>query len=153
MNALELKIPPPLVLLIFAIAMWFAAPLTAPLDAPYGMRLGFALALATIGEGISAAGMIQFRRAKTTINPMKAKNASSLVTGGVYRFTRNPMYLGMVLVLIGWAVFLASPITLIFAPLFVLYIYRFQITPEERVLTSIFGDEYVAYKNKVRRWV
>ena len=153
MNALELKIPPPLVLLIVAIAMWFTATLTAPLDVSFGMRLGFALALATIGEGISAAGMIQFRRAKTTINPMKAKNASSLVTGGVYRFTRNPMYLGMVLVLIGWAVFLASPITLIFVPLFVLYINRFQITPEERVLTSIFGDEYADYKNKVRRWV
>ena len=153
MNALELKIPPPLVLLIFAIAMWFAAPLTEPLNVSFGLRLGFALALAVIGEGISAAGMIQFRRAKTTINPMKAGNASSLVTGGVYRFTRNPMYLGMVLVLIGWVVFLASPITLIFVPLFVLYIYRFQITPEERVLTSIFGDEYAEYKNKVRRWV
>ena len=72
---------------------------------------------------------------------------------GVYRFTRNPMYLGMVLVLIGWAVFLASPITLIFVPLFVLYINRFQITPEERVLTSIFGAEYVDYKNRVRRSV
>ncbi len=153
MNSLELKIPPPLVLLIFAIAMWFAAPLTAPLDVTFGMRLGFALALAVIGEGISATGMIQFRRAKTTINPMKAGNASSLVTGGVYRFTRNPMYLGMVLVLIGWVVFLASPITLIFVPLFVLYINRFQITPEERVLTSIFGAEYLGYKNRVRRWV
>jgi protein-S-isoprenylcysteine O-methyltransferase Ste14 len=63
------------------------------------------------------------------------------------------MYLGMVLVLIGWAVFLASPITLIFVPLFVLYIHRFQITPEERVLTSIFGEEYAVYKNQVRCWV
>jgi protein-S-isoprenylcysteine O-methyltransferase Ste14 len=153
MNALELKIPPPLVLLIVAIAMWFTATLATPLNVPFGMRLGFALALGVIGEGISAAGMIQFRRAKTTINPMKAKNASSLVTGGVYRFTRNPMYLGMVLVLIGWAVFLASPITLIFVPLFVLYINRFQITAEERVLTSIFGSEYAEYKNRVSRWV
>ncbi len=153
MNALELKIPPPLVLLIFAIAMWFTATLTAPLDVSFGMRLGFALALAVIGEGISAAGMIQFRRAKTTINPMKAGNASSLVTGGVYSFTRNPMYLGMVLVLIGWVVFLASPLALLFVPLFVLYINRFQIMPEERVLTSIFGDEYEGYKNNVRRWV
>jgi protein-S-isoprenylcysteine O-methyltransferase Ste14 len=153
MNALELKIPPPLVLLIFAIAMWFAAPLTEPLNVPFGMRLGFALALAVIGEGISAAGMIRFRRAKTTINPMKAGNASSLVTGGVYRYTRNPMYLGMVLVLIGWVTFLSSPITLVFVPLFVLYINRFQIIPEERVLTSIFGKEYAEYKNQVRRWV
>lgn len=153
MNALELKIPPPLVLLIFAIAMWFAAPLTEPLHIERIVRIGIAVAFAVIGEAISATGMIQFRRAKTTINPMKAGNASSLVTGGVYRYTRNPMYLGMVLVLIGWAVFLASPITLIFVPLFVLYINRFQITPEERVLTSIFGAEYAEYKNQVRRWV
>lgn len=153
MNTLELKIPPPLVLLIFAIAMWFAAPLTEPLNVSFGLRLGFALALAVIGEGISATGMIQFRRAKTTINPMKAGNASSLVTGGVYRFTRNPMYLGMVLVLLGWAVFLSSPVTLLFVPLFVLYIHRFQIFPEERVLTDLFGSEYAEYKNKVRRWV
>jgi protein-S-isoprenylcysteine O-methyltransferase Ste14 len=97
--------------------------------------------------------MIQFRRAKTTINPMKAGNASSLVTGGVYRFTRNPMYFGMVLVLIGWVTFLSSPITLIFVPLFVLYINRFQIIPEERVLTWLFGAEYAEYKNQVRRWV
>ncbi len=153
MNALELKIPPPLVLLIFAIAMWFAAPMSEPLHVSLGVRIGMAIALAVIGEGISLAGIIRFRRAKTTINPMKAKNASSLVTSGVYRFTRNPMYLGLVITLVGWGVFLPSPIGLLLIPLFALYITRFQITPEERVLTSIFGREYVDYKNRVRRWV
>ena len=152
MNALELKIPPPLVLLIFAIAMWFAAPLTQSLPIALNVRIAMAVLLVVVGESISIAGIIRFRRAKTTINPMKAGNASSLVTGGVYQFTRNPMYVGMVLSLVGWAVYLASPITLLFVPLFVLYINRFQIAPEERVLTSIFGGDYVDYVNRVRRW-
>jgi protein-S-isoprenylcysteine O-methyltransferase Ste14 len=152
MNALELKIPPPLVLLIFAIAMWFAAPLTQSLPIALNVRIAMAVLLVVVGESISIAGIIRFRRAKTTINPMKAGNASSLVTGGVYQFTRNPMYVGMVLSLVGWAVYLASPITLLFVPLFVLYINRFQIAPEERVLTSIFGGDYVDYINRVRRW-
>ncbi len=152
MNALELKIPPPLVLLIFAIAMWFAAPLTQSLPIALNVRIAMAVLLVVVGESISIAGIMRFRRAKTTINPMKAGNASSLVTGGVYQITRNPMYVGMVLSLTGWAVYLASPITLLFAPLFVLYINRFQIAPEERVLTSIFGGDYVDYINRVRRW-
>ena len=152
MNALELKIPPPLVLLIFAIAMWFAAPLTQSLPIALNVRIAMAVLLVVVGESISIAGIIRFRRAKTTINPMKAGNASSLVTGGVYQFTRNPMYVGMVLSLVGWAVYLASPITSLFVPLFVLYINRFQIAPEERVLTSIFGGDYVDYINRVRRW-
>ena len=152
MNALELKIPPPLVLLIFAIAMWFAAPLTQSLPIALNVRIAMAVLLVVVGESISIAGIIRFRRAKTTINPMKAGNASSLVTGGVYQFTRNPMYVGMVLSLVGWAVYLTSPITLLFVPLFVLYINRFQIAPEERVLTSIFGGDYVDYINRVRRW-
>jgi protein-S-isoprenylcysteine O-methyltransferase Ste14 len=152
MNALELKIPPPLVLLIFAIAMWFAAPLTQSLPIALNARIAMAVLLVVVGESISIAGIIRFRRAQTTINPMKAGNASSLVTDGVYQFTRNPMYAGMVLSLVGWAVYLASPITLLFVPLFVLYINRFQIAPEERVLTSIFGGDYVDYINRVRRW-
>lgn len=153
MSALELKIPPPLVLLIFAIAMWFVVPLTEPLYIAMGVRIGIAALLVVVGEGISLAGIIWFRRAKTTINPFKVSKASALVTDGVYRFTRNPMYLGMVLTLVGWCVFLSSLITLFFVPLFVLYINRFQIIPEEQALTSIFGDKYAEYKNKVRRWI
>jgi protein-S-isoprenylcysteine O-methyltransferase Ste14 len=152
-NWFELKIPPPIVALVFAVAMWFVTPLTEPLNMSFGLRLGFALALATIGQSISVAGMIRFRRAKTTINPVKASAASSLVTGGIYRFTRNPMYVGLSVTIVAWAVFLASPMTLVFVPVFMAYIHRFQIIPEERVLTSIFGEEYEGYKNKVRRWV
>ncbi|HEV8366930.1 MAG TPA: isoprenylcysteine carboxylmethyltransferase family protein, partial [Pyrinomonadaceae bacterium] len=75
------------------------------------------------------------------------------VSTGVYRFTRNPMYLGLLLTLLGWAAFLSNPASLLFVPIFVLYINRFQIKPEEQVLSSLFGAEYMAYKSRVRRWL
>jgi protein-S-isoprenylcysteine O-methyltransferase Ste14 len=153
MKALELKIPPPALALCLALLMWLTSSLGHPLPVPLGVRLGVALALGVVGQGISMGGMIAFRRAKTTINPFRPATASSLVSGGVYRFTRNPMYVGLFLTLLGWAVFLCSPLALLFLPVFVLYINRFQINPEERVLSSLFGAEYAAYKASVRRWV
>ena len=84
---------------------------------------------------------------------MKPQAASSLVVAGVYKITRNPMYLGLSLVLVGWAVFLWSAWALLGPVVFVAYISRFQIAPEERVLASLFGSEYSAYKTKVRRWL
>ena len=75
------------------------------------------------------------------------------VSAGPYRFTRNPMYLGLLLTLLAWAVFLFNPVVLLFVPIFVLYINRFQIKPEEQVLSSLFGAEYMAYKGQVRRWL
>jgi protein-S-isoprenylcysteine O-methyltransferase Ste14 len=133
--------------------MWFASSLVSPVVVPFGVRVGVALALAVIGQSISISGMVSFRRAKTTMNPIKPSAASSLVTNGVYRFTRNPMYLGLSITLMGWAVFLSNPLALLAVPLFVLYMERFQINPEERVLSSLFGAEYAAYKEKVRRWL
>ena len=132
--------------------MWFASSLVAPVIVPFGVRVGAALALVVIGLSISISGIVSFRRAKTTINPSKPSAASSLVTSGVYRYTRNPMYLGLSVTLMGWAVFLSNPLALLAVPLFVLYVNRFQINPEERVLSSLFGAEYAAYKEKVRRW-
>ena len=116
-------------------------------------RLLSAIVLACIGLSISIAGMLAFRRAKTTVNPVKASLASSLVVQGVYRYTRNPMYVGLLLTLLAWAVFLANPLAVLWVVVYVLYITRFQIIPEERVLASLFGAEYEAYKGRVRRWV
>ena len=84
-----------------------------------------------------------FRKAKTTVNPTKPY-ASSLVTWGVYAISRNPMYLGGLTMLLGWAIFLSNPLAFLFLPVYVLYLNRFQIAPEERVLTSLFGGTYVA---------
>lgn len=153
MSTLELKVPPPIVTLVLALLMWLTPAVSGIVQVPYAARVLCAVVLVCLGLGISIAGVLAFRRAKTTVNPVKASLTSSLVIRGVYRCTRNPMYAGFLLILLAWAVFLANPITVLWVFLFVLYITRFQIIPEERVLVSLFGAEYEAYKGRVRRWV
>ena len=153
MKSLELKIPPPLVALLIATAMWGVAQISPVLDFAALYRVSAAIAIAIIGGGFSIAGVIAFRQARTTVNPLKPESTSALVSLGVYRITRNPMYVGMLLAVLAWAVFLAAPWALIGPVAFHLYIGRFQIAPEETVLTKLFGAEYVAYKTEVRRWL
>jgi protein-S-isoprenylcysteine O-methyltransferase Ste14 len=153
MSSLELKIPPPVVALFFALCMWLASSLVAPLELPFVLCVGAALTLVAVGLVVSTAGVVSFRRARTTINPTKPMATSALVSGGIYRITRNPMYLGLLLELLGWAAFLANPLALLLVPAFVLYINRFQIKPEERTLSALFGGEYGAYQERVRRWL
>ena len=153
MESLELKVPPPLAALFFALLMWLASLLIAPLEVPLAFGVTAALVLAGVGVSLAISGIASFRRAQTTINPFKPAEASSLVCGGIYRFTRNPMYLGLVIDLLAWAVFLSNVLALLVIPIFVLYINRSQVIPEERALTSLFGDEFAAYKAKVRRWL
>lgn len=153
-SRLELKIPPPVVALVVAMFMWLLKRALEPmLDVPWAVRLGSALVLGLVGIGTSAAGVLHFRRAGTTIDPMRPDAASVLVSAGVYRFTRNPMYLGMLLVLLGWAVYLSSLPAMVLLPAFVLYLNRFQIAPEERALAARFGDAYEDYRRRVRRWL
>ena len=153
MNALELKVPPPLVALCMALLMWLTTRVIGPFEVAQMLRLGGAAALACVGLGLELAGVVSFLQAKTTVNPVKPANASSLVSSGIYRVTRNPMYLGLLLMLLGWATFLANVLAYVIAPLFVLYINRFQIGPEERVLLQKFGAGFLAYKANVRRWL
>ena len=153
MQSLELKIPPPIVTAIFALGMWAVSSLRPLLPVPALVRISIALAILLIGIGFSMAGMASFSRAKTTVNPLKPETTTSLVSSGVYRITRNPMYVGMLLVLVAWAIYLSSVWTW-FGPLALsLYLTQFQIKPEERVLTKMFGSEFDAYKAKVRRWL
>lgn len=97
--------------------------------------------------------VVTFRRVCTSVNPFNPAAATHLVVVGVYRFTRNPIYLGDFLILIGWAIFLGIPVGLAFALLFVAYIDRFQIQPEERILADKFGRPYDDYRARVRRWI
>jgi protein-S-isoprenylcysteine O-methyltransferase Ste14 len=127
--------------------------MSVSIDIPGVLRHALAAAFALAGGCISLAGVVSFRRAKTTVNPLKPEKASSLVTGGIYKVTRNPMYLGLVLVLLAWAVFLSSAWALAGPVAFVLYMNRFQIEPEERVMGTMFGDNYSEYKARVRRWL
>ena len=153
MKSLELKIPPPLVTLLFALLMWAVARLAPVVEMQAGVRTVSAIVLALAGVAISFAGMRLFRRASTTVSPTRPQAASTLVTTGIYRVTRNPMYLGLVCVLVAWAVFLSSAWSLLGPLGFVLYMTRFQIKPEERILARLFGPTYSAWCARVRRWL
>ena len=153
MQALELRVPPPVVGLVIGMGMWWLAAHTTTFSASLGMRTGTAAALALCGIAVAAAGAVSFRSAGTTVNPLRPETTSSLVRSGAYRFTRNPMYLGMLLILLAWAAWLASAWAFIGPIAFVLYMNRFQIAPEERVLAAKFGAEYDVYRRGVRRWL
>ena len=153
MRVLELKVPPPIVALVTAVLMWFVSR-SLPLFAfVFPARNAFAIGLVAAGFIVGILGIVTFRRAKTTVNPTKPQAASSLVSWGVYGVTRNPMYLGGLLILTGWAIFISKPIAFLFLPVYILYLNLFQIVPEERVLTTLFGPDFVAYKSRARRWL
>ncbi|MBU6489629.1 MAG: isoprenylcysteine carboxylmethyltransferase family protein [Burkholderiales bacterium] len=148
------SIPPPIVTLAAAALMWALhrwAPLFTHLIAPPWNRFGSLPAV--VGLAIAVAAIVRFRQARTTTNPMDPSKASRLVTDGVFRISRNPMYLGLVLLLIGWAVWLGSASPWLVPPLFVTVITVVQIIPEERALGQRFGDQYRSYQQRVARWV
>jgi protein-S-isoprenylcysteine O-methyltransferase Ste14 len=152
-SGLALKVPPLALVAIVAALMWIAS-LAAPIfDFLVPGKVFLSMSLALIGAVTCVAGIVSFRRAKTTVNPTKPNSTSALVISGVYKYTRNPMYLGFALVLLGWAVFLSNLAGLALLPAFFVYMNRFQIEPEERVLASLFPHEYPAYLAKVRRWI
>jgi protein-S-isoprenylcysteine O-methyltransferase Ste14 len=153
MRGLEVRIPPPAVALVTGLLMWLVSRTIPALDFVFPARRVFAIGLAAIGVATAISGVITFRRARTTVNPLKPESASSLVNWGIYSVTRNPMYLGLLLVLTGWAIFLSNLLGFLFLPAFVVYINSFQIAPEERALTSLFGQEFTAYRSRVRRWL
>ena len=153
MRALELKIPPPVVALLIGVAMWFCSRFGPVLELPLLVRVAAFVAIGLLGGVTAFAGNREFRRAKTTINPFRPQNATALVTSGVYRFTRNPMYLGLTLLLLGWAMFLCSACALVGPVLFALYVNCFQIKPEEKILSAKFGAAYSEYVSRVRRWL
>jgi protein-S-isoprenylcysteine O-methyltransferase Ste14 len=153
MHWLELRVPPLAILLAAGLLMWLAdrALLSLRISVPGAVWLSAVLAL--LGVLVSAAGVIEFRRARTTVNPMTPTASSSLVVGGIYKRTRNPMYLGFALILFAWAIYLTNVATWLALPIFVWYMNRFQIFPEERALERRFGRDFAAYRGKVRRWL
>jgi len=150
---LELKVHPLLVVAVTACLMWAIAWLLPALNLALPGRTPAAILAALTGVLIALAGVVEFRRARTTTNPLTPANATSLVAGGIYRMTRNPMYLGLALALLGWGSFLSNPLSLAVLFLFVAYMNRFQIALEEKALESLFGEEFAAYRSKVRRWL
>ena len=153
MFSLEHKIPPPIVTLVMGAIMWLIARGVPALSFGMPGRRLIAAALAVAGVAFASMGAASFRRARTTVNPLKPESASSLVMSGVYRISRNPMYVGLSLVLLGWAVLLSNVLAFAIVPVFVLYMNRFQIGPEEVALERVFGEDYNGYRAKVRRWL
>lgn len=150
---LELKVPPAVVGALAAGLMWLAAHGAPALAFQFPWRDWIAAGLVLLGSIIAVSGIVSFRRARTTVNPTRPATASSLVVSGIYRFTRNPMYLGFALVLLALAVHMANALALALVPCFVLYLDRFQIRAEERALASLFPREFAAYTSRVRRWL
>ena len=151
--SLEARIPPPLALLTFGAIMWFTTRTMQPFIFPPPWRVVLILVPFVLGVLFAAPAIRAFVRAKTTINPVDITAASMLVKDGVFGVTRNPMYLGLSLVLLAWALYLARPLALLGPILFALYITRFQIIPEERALRVKFGSDFEDYARRVRRWI
>jgi len=176
MTSLEHKIPPPVVGALVAGAMWWMSSSGTLPAVPTGFRYAAVALLVIAGLTIDVLGLLAFRASRTTINPLKPERASALVTGGVYRLTRNPMYVGMEhcgpsigdlagdggghpttfgqrLEALHFFDIGLAPWPFVGPVIFILYITRFQIRPEERVLQRIFGDEFARYVARVRRWL
>ncbi len=152
---LELKVPPPLQALVCGLAMVFLAQVAPLARLPLGTTAASALAavVAFAGVAIALLGVMAFRRAKTTVDPRYPERTATLVTTGIYRFTRNPMYLGMLTCLVALALYLRSVSPWIVPPLFVLCMNRLQIEPEERVMARRFSEAFSIYRGRVRRWL
>jgi len=156
MHKLDSLVPPPVALLIALVIMFFIA----RFDDARILRMDRFVVNAVIATGLVIAGITlgvlaikQLKREFTTLNPFRPNTTSSLVTSGIFKFTRNPMYLGMVLVALGAATLYGSAWCLIIFVALIAFIRRFQIDPEERAMQSLFGKKFEEYKANTRRWI
>ena len=151
-SRIRIKIPPPIVTLLFGVLMYFLDPIYH-VEVSIGVRDVLILSLLLASLILLLPAVVQFFKNKTTVNPFKPEKSKVLVVAGVYRYSRNPMYLGMAAVLLAWAVYLSNPINVVTFLCFILYINYFQIKPEENALEDTFGEDFKCYKSKVRRWL
>ncbi len=151
MKFLNTKIPPPIVTILFAVLIFYFSESFAYVDLPF--KIYISLFFVLLGFFITFSSARNFKKKETTVNPIKPEETSQLVTDGFFKITRNPMYLGMLLFLLGLSIYNGLIVGLVFLPLFVGYITFFQIIPEENVMIKIFDEDYKAYMKKVRRWI
>ncbi len=152
-HPLENRFPPPLLVVLTGVAMAVIARFTPAIEIGSNVRFAIGGIAIALGLLVVVLGARTFWRHETTIDPVDLERASALVTGGVFRYSRNPMYLGFTAALVGWAVCLAAPWALVGLAGFVLFTHRFQIIPEERVMRAKFDQAYDDYRAQVRRWV
>tara|TARA_R110002072_G_scaffold64203_2_gene159174 strand:+ start:13382 stop:13834 length:453 start_codon:yes stop_codon:yes gene_type:complete len=150
MKQLELKIPPLLIVVIFGICSFFVS----RVDPFEFEKLRYSsILLAFVGVLISLWSVVIFKNEETTVDPMNPDKSNSLVVRGVYKYSRNPMYLSFYLWLLAWSIYLGSFLSILFSLFFVLYLNIFQIQPEEKILLKKFGNSYKDYTESVRRWI
>jgi protein-S-isoprenylcysteine O-methyltransferase Ste14 len=152
-DALELKVPPIVLGPVAALVMWPVSAVAPHATAPMWIRVAIAAALCVPAVLLVAFAYAAFGREHVAKDSTHPEQTAALVTSGVFAHTRNPMYLSQLLVLLALAVVLSSPLALVLAVGFALYVRRFQIMPEERALRERFGSEYEDYLHRVRRWV
>lgn len=153
MASLDLRVPPVLAVLVVAALMTGVARAMPVAAISIPERVLIAAVLLLLGVLMAVAGVLAFRRHRTTVDPLNPDRSTALVTSGVYRFSRNPMYLGFLLTLLALGIYLSNLAALLFPPTFVLYMNRFQIWPEEQALARTFGATFDAYAKSVRRWI
>lgn len=150
---LQLRIPPLLVMTFAGLLGWLIDRVTPSFSSKLQGLVGVAATFGLLGLACSLLGVVAFRRARTTVNPLDPSAASTLVVSGIYRVTRDPMYVGFLFLLLAQLALLANPFALIVAPAFVMYLNRFQIGPEEQGLQRRFGLDYTLYAARTRRWL
>lgn len=150
---MSLLLPPPLVVALLAAAMWGLDRAFPAGRIAFAGQQSLAIALLALAAALMAAAVVSFASAKTTINPLRPANASHLITTGVFRWSRNPIYLADLLLLAAWAGWLGHVANVVWLAVFVAYINRFQIRPEEAALSRLFVAEYATYCARVRRWL
>ena len=148
---IKTKIPPPLVALTFGFLINYTKNIFPKIEISNDIIFGSFMII--IGLIIILSAIILFKKYQTTITPLNPSNATKLITDGIYKFSRNPMYLGLLLVLLGISIILNPVGGLSLIPLFILYLNLFQIIPEENAMVDLFKDEFSEYQKNVRKWI
>ena len=146
-----IKIPPPLIVLTLIISIYFSSKKIDLINIPFQLEISFFIL--SLGIFVFINPVLKFIKSKTTINPIQFEETNRLVTSGIFKYSRNPMYLGMLMIIISTSIFYLNIYSILTPFLFVFWINKFQIKREEVFLTEKFGKEYLSYKNKTRRWI
>ena len=146
-----IKIPPPLIVLVLIVSIYFSSKKIDLINIP--LQLEISIFILSAGILIFLNPVLQFIKSKTTVNPIQFEEVNKLVTSGIFKYSRNPMYLGMLMIVLSTSIFYLNIYSILTPLLFMLWINKFQIKREEEFLIEKFGDEYLSYKKKTRRWI
>jgi len=153
MSGLALQIPPVVVVIAMMILMWLCNRWIPAAHFEFTGQQGVLIFITVVAMVLCLSAMASFRKHQTTVNPVDPDQASSLITSGVFKYSRNPIYLGFALVLVVWGLRLSNAAAFVGVPIFIAYMTQWQIKPEERILLKKFGAPFADYMQRVRRWI